>query len=69
MVDKKKTDGVWVERSSKKNLSFSTSPDTDGLSASLEGLKNIADKAMKERKEKETAGLVDRVKEAGETCC
>jgi len=66
MVGNKKTDERWIEMPEEKVPSSKSSADLGGLSASLEGLKNIADRASKEHQKKEAAGLVERVKEAGE---
>ncbi|MCF6197887.1 MAG: hypothetical protein L3J67_00570 [Hyphomicrobiaceae bacterium] len=66
MVSNKKANERWIETSERENPSSKSSSDIGGLSASLEGLKNIADHTGKEHNKKETAGLVERVKEAGE---
>ncbi len=63
MIDSEKKDEEWIELSDRKNPSSENAPKAAGLSASLDGLSNTADK--KKRNGKDTSGLVARVKEVG----
>ncbi len=65
MIDSEKKDDRWIELSDRKSSSPVNSPDIDGLSASLEDLKNTKDRKKKKRNDKEASGLVERVKEVG----